>query len=122
MGDADFPVTGREFDLLRDMVREGFEGTHARLDAIDEKQRIANGRTSTLEKESAGMLERLGAVERDIKRMVERRVRLADIKIRQSGLSRRDLKVAGFMLGAGAALMEYGPKVIKALLALGGGQ
>ncbi|MGE0447757.1 MAG: hypothetical protein AB7P99_21210 [Vicinamibacterales bacterium] len=114
---ADDSVTPREFDLLREMVQEGFEGTYKRLDAIDEKQRIANGRTSTLETALGKIGERLIAAERDVKRLVtngSQRVRLA------TGVTVRDVKVAGIVLAAGGALVEYGPKVLKMLQAIGG--
>lgn len=114
---ADDNVTPREFDLLREMVQQGFEGTYQRLDAIDEKQRIANGRTSTLETALGKVGERLLAAERDLKRLIasgSQRVRVT------TGVTTRDVKVAGLVLAAGGALLEYGPKVLKALQAIGG--
>lgn len=29
------PITPREFDLLRDMIADGFEGVHSRLDKVN---------------------------------------------------------------------------------------
>jgi len=98
---SDNQVTAREFDLLRQMVQEGFDGTHQRLDAIDEKQRIANGRTSTLEGEWKAVIERLRALERDMKRLVSRRI------VTDSGESL-------------SASVKISPAMWKALAAVGG--
>lgn len=35
------------------------------------------------------------------------------------GVTQRDIKVAAVMFGIGGALIEYGPKIVKALVAIG---
>ena len=120
----DNEIGSREFEMLQDSIRDGFKGVHDRLDRVNGRLDKHDMSINTLTPDVAGHTAQLRNLNREVFDRPRRASSVPDEKDDLRPIAVRDLRTvvigATTVLAAIAALIKYGPWILKVIS--GGGE
>lgn len=100
-------------------VKERQDRTNGRIDRCEAMQLEQARSLSDHGQTMAGVVATMKVLDSGHRDMAAAAPKLTLSDDQKPGITQRDIKVAVFMFAIGGALIEYGPKVLKALSAIG---